>query len=54
MTDSISKRTDAIDLMIQDLLTRHFDIRNSAKKLGCEKELDQLKEQLLTYLHEIR
>jgi len=54
MSDSISKRTDAIDLMIQDLLTRHSNIRNGAKKLGCERELDQVKEQLLIYLHELR
>lgn len=54
MTDSISKRTDAIDLMILDLHTRHSDIRNSAKKLGCENELDKVKEELLIYLYEMR
>lgn len=37
--------------MLQDLHIKHSDIRNQAKELDCEKELDDLKEDLIYYLN---
>lgn len=45
------KQKEAIDLMLQDLRIKHVDIRNQAKELDCEKELDELKEDLIYYLN---
>jgi hypothetical protein len=45
------KHQEAIDLMLQDLRIKHADIRNQAKELDCEKELDELKEDLIYYLN---
>jgi hypothetical protein len=44
----------AIDLFIEDLHTKHYEIRSNAKKHGCEKELDIIKQQLLDYLNFLR
>lgn len=48
------KESQAIDLMLEDLQTNHHEIRTVAKKIGCESELEQLKSQLINYLHTIR
>lgn len=45
------KKLYAIDLLIEDLNTVRSDIRNQAKELECEPELDVLKNDLLNYLH---
>jgi hypothetical protein len=47
------KWNQAIDLMIEDLYTRHIDIRIRAKKYKCEKDLDAIKEQLISYLQKL-
>lgn len=44
------KQIQAIDLMIEDLHSRHHEIRVIAKKLNCEKELDEIKKSLLEYI----
>lgn len=48
------KQNQAIDLMIKDLYTVHTDIRTEAKQLGCEDELDTIKNFVLDYLHQIK
>jgi len=45
------QRSRAIDLMIEDLHTVHYEIRCKAKGDGCEPELDVIKSQLLDYLN---
>lgn len=40
--------------MIKDLYTVHTDIRTEAKQLGCEDELDTIKNFVLDYLHQIK
>lgn len=40
--------------MIEDLHTAHHEIRIRAKKQGCEKDLDIIKQQLLDYLNFLR
>lgn len=40
--------------MIEDLHTAHHEIRSKAKKEGCEKDLDIIKQQLLDYLNFLR
>lgn len=47
-------KSKAIDLMIEDLHTAHHEIRSTAKKQGCEEELDVVKNQLLDYLNFLR
>lgn len=42
--------THAIDLMIQDLYTLHSEIRNEAKLLNCELELNQVRDDVISYL----
>lgn len=44
----------AIDLMIEDLHTKHHEIRSEARSQGCEYELDNLKNMLINYLNELR
>lgn len=44
------KELQALDLMLEDLHTRHYEIRTSARELNCEKELERLKENILEYL----
>ena len=45
-----TKQRNAINLLLEDLHTVHTDIRVEAKKQGCEKELDEYKEEILNYL----
>jgi hypothetical protein len=47
----MSAYRSAIDLMLEDLQKHHGDIRKSAKHLGCEKELDEIKLDLIEYLY---
>jgi fatty-acid desaturase len=44
----------AIDLMIEDLHTKHHEIRSEARSQGCEYELDNLKNMLIDYLNDLR
>jgi hypothetical protein len=44
----------AIDLMIEDLHTRHHQIRSIANRYECIDELEDIKKQLIDYLHTIR
>lgn len=48
------KQNQAIDLMIKDLYTVHTDIRTEAKQLGCEDELDTIKNSVVDYLHQMK
>lgn len=48
------KELQAIDLMLEDLQTSHPEIRVVAKKLNCEKELEELKINLINYLNELK
>lgn len=45
-----SKYSQAIDLMIQDLYTSHSEIRNEAKMLNCEDELNTIRDDIISYL----
>ena len=55
MQDSnTTKESMAIDLMLEDLQTTHHEIRTTAKKCGCEVEPEQIKCQLIDYLHQIK
>lgn len=49
-----SQKTNAIDLMIEDLYTAHPDIRTRAKGEGCENELNAIRNQLLDYLNHLK
>jgi len=49
MEISQSKR-QAIDLMLEDLHTKNVDIRSTAKELGCDEELEEIKINLIEYL----
>jgi PP-loop superfamily ATP-utilizing enzyme len=44
----------AIDLMLEDLHVKNIEIRTTAKKLGCENELESIKCQLIDYLYGMR
>ena len=44
MTDQSIKIIQAIDLMLEDLHTKHGDIREQAKESDCETELEEIKE----------
>jgi len=44
-------KSRAIDLMVEDLHTAHHEIRCTAKKDGCEEDLNVIKQQLLDYLN---
>ena len=48
------KELQAIDLMLEDLQTSHPEIRVVAKELNCEKELEELKINLINYLNELK
>jgi hypothetical protein len=48
------KELQAIDLMLEDLHTNHHEIRVIAKQLECEKELEELKINLIDYLHSLK
>lgn len=45
------QKSNAIDLMMEDLHKAHHEIRSRAKSQGCENELDTIKSQLLDYLN---
>lgn len=47
-------KKEAINLMLEDLHTIHGNIRERAKILNCEQELDDLKNCLIEYLDQIR
>lgn len=44
----------ALDLIIEDLNIKNLSVRNTAKELNCEKELDIWKDRLLAYMYESR
>lgn len=48
------KELQAIDLMLEDLQTNHYEIRTIAKQLDCEKELEKLKINLIDYLYSLK
>ena len=48
------QKSRAIDLIVEDLHTKHHEIRTKAKKEGCEQELDVVKQQLIDYLQFLR
>jgi|LauGreDrversion4_2_1035121.scaffolds.fasta_scaffold108817_7 hypothetical protein len=54
MTEKSKKMTQAIDLMLEDLHMIHVDIREQAKELKCEDELDELKKCLIGYLLDLK
>ena len=47
-------KNQAIDLMLEDLHTKNVEVRTTAKKLGCEDELEELKINLIEYLYEMK
>ena len=47
-------KKQAIDLMLEDLHTKNVDILVTAKKLGCEDELEELKLNLIEYLYSLK
>jgi hypothetical protein len=40
--------------MLEDLHTKNVEVRTTAKKLGCEDELEELKINLIEYLYEMK
>lgn len=48
-----SKR-QAIDLMLEDLHTKNIEVRTTAKELGCEEELEEIKTNLIDYLYSLK
>lgn len=48
------KENQAIDLMLEDLHTNHYEIRVTAKRLECEEELDSIKDMLIQYLKDLK
>jgi hypothetical protein len=44
------QQKEAINLMIEDLYTSHNDIRQQAKILNCEQELNKLRDDVVNYL----
>lgn len=44
----------AIDLMIEDLHTKHHEIRSKAKELGCDPDLEKVKNLLIEYLNSLK
>ena len=47
-------KENAIDLIVEGLHSIRPELRTRAKKLNCEQELDEIKDQLIKYLHTIR
>ncbi len=45
---------EAMNLMLEDLYTKHSDIRLEAKERNCESELEDIKELLINYLHTLK
>lgn len=50
----VSLKNQAIDLMLEDLHTKNVEIRTTAKELKCEKELEELKINLIEYLYTMK
>ena len=48
------KELQAIDLMLEDPQTSHPEIRTVAKKLDCERELEDLKVSIIDYLYGVK
>lgn len=48
------KEQQAIDLLLEDLHTHHYEIRVHAKNLNCEVELEERKNDLINYLQSLR
>jgi hypothetical protein len=44
------QQKNALDLMIEDLYTVRNDIRKQSKVLGCEQELNKLRDDVVNYL----
>lgn len=44
----------AIDLLFEDLHTKHSEIRIESMTLGCNQELDLIRDQVLEYLSVLR
>lgn len=49
-----NKLEQAIDLMLEDLHTKHHEIRVRALELGCNEELEDIKFQLVNYLYGLK
>ena len=49
-----NKLEQAIDLMLEDLHTKHHEIRVRAWELGCNEELENIKFQLVNYLYDLK
>jgi hypothetical protein len=47
-------KENAIDLIVEGLHSIRPELRTRAKKLNCEQELDEIKDELLKYLHTVR
>lgn len=47
-------KNQAIDLMLEDLHTKNIEVRSTAKELGCEEELEELKINLIEYLYSLK
>lgn len=50
----VNLKNQAIDLMLEDLHTKNVDVRVTAKELGCENELEELKINLIEYLYSMK
>jgi len=50
----VNPKNQAIDLMLEDLHTKNIEVRTTAKELGCENELEELKINLIEYLYAIK
>ena len=49
-----NKLEQAINLMLEDLHTKHNEIRVRAWELGCNSELDDIKFQLVKFLQNLK
>lgn len=45
-----AKHCQAINLLIEDLYTSHPEIRNQAKIMKCESELNRIRDDVIQYL----
>ena len=46
----INHKNEAINLMLEDLYTIHSDIRNQAKVMNCEQELNDIRDNVIEYV----
>lgn len=44
----------AIDLIIEDLSTKHHEIRSQSSILGCNKEVDLVRDKLISHLYDMK